>query len=64
MIEVGQLRKFHDDQSLGKTFLVVALGSPDQPVTCGAWQVLMEDRVFHLGTNYIENASYVIDESG
>jgi hypothetical protein len=63
MIEAGQLRKFHDDQNLGKIFLVVGLGSPDRPVTSGAWQVLMEDRVFHLGSNYIENASYVIDET-
>lgn len=59
-IEIGQLRKFHDDRG-GKCFLVVRPGLPNQPMTHGAWEVLIEDRLVYLGVNYIVQASYVIE---
>jgi len=59
-IEIGQLRKFHDDRG-GKCFLVVRPGLPNQPMTRGAWEVLIEDRLVCLGVNYIVQASYVIE---
>jgi len=59
-IEIGQLRKFHDDRG-GKCFLVVGPSPIDQPMTHGAWEVLVEDRLVCLGVNYILQASYVIE---